>query len=214
MAGTGFGTAVGIAPRQVPLAIGRGHIGAGTGGTGGGVGNASGGINDTPRAGTGGIRDTTSWGLSTGGITGTGRGLSAATGGINDGGTFGRILAGSLAAQLGQEPAERATSIASVPERGHQRGKRTKIPSSAIGVMVAMSQSALGFCHEFDEADFLNRQNGSYLFPRMTFQWKCPFAVNAHLLKINDLHFQELACIFFSALTVTLRKAPQSRKFF
>jgi hypothetical protein len=31
----------------------------------------------------------------------------------------------------------------------------------------------------------------------MTFQWKCPFAVNAHLLKINDLQFQELACIFF-----------------
>jgi hypothetical protein len=42
VAGTGFGSAVGIAPRQVPMAIGRGHIGAGTGGTGGGVGNATG----------------------------------------------------------------------------------------------------------------------------------------------------------------------------
>ena len=101
VAGTGFGTAVGIAPRQVPLAIGRGHIGAGTGGTGGGVGNASGGINDTPRAGTGGIRDTTSWGLSTGGVNGTGRGLSAATGGVNDGSTFGRSTGGISGSSIG-----------------------------------------------------------------------------------------------------------------
>jgi hypothetical protein len=101
VAGTGFGSAVGIAPRQVPMAIGRGHIGAGTGGTGGGVGNASGGINDTPRAGTGGIRDTTSWGLSTGGITGAGRGLSAATGGLKDGGTFGRSTGGIIGSSIG-----------------------------------------------------------------------------------------------------------------
>ena len=101
LAGTGFGSAVGIAPRQVPLAIGRGHIGAGTGGTGGGVGNASGGINGTTRAGTGGTQDTTSWGLSTGGINGTGRGLSAATGGINDAGTFGRSTGGINGSTIG-----------------------------------------------------------------------------------------------------------------
>ena len=53
-----------------------------------GVGNATGGINGTPAPGTGGTQDTTTWGLSTGGITGTGRGLSAATGGLNDGGTL------------------------------------------------------------------------------------------------------------------------------
>jgi hypothetical protein len=53
-----------------------------------------GGINGTPRAGTGGTQDTTTWGLSTGGIAGTGRGLSAATGGLNDGGTFGRNTGG------------------------------------------------------------------------------------------------------------------------
>ena len=99
VAGTGFG--IGIAPRQIPLATGRGHIGAGTGGTGGGVGNASGGINDTPRAGTGGIRDTTNWGLTTGGINGTGRGLSAATGGLNDGGTFGRNTGGINGSTIG-----------------------------------------------------------------------------------------------------------------
>ena len=98
VAGTGFGN---IAPRQVPLAIGRGHIGAGTGGTGGGVGNATGGINGAPRAGTGGTRDTTGWGISTGGIVGAGRGLSAAPGGLNDGGTFGRSTGGIIGSAIG-----------------------------------------------------------------------------------------------------------------
>jgi hypothetical protein len=99
VAGTGFG--IGIAPRQIPLAIGRGHIGAGTGGTGGGVGNASGGVNGTTRAGTGGVGDTTGWGFATGGINGTGRGLSAATGGIHDGGTFGRSTGGIIGSSIG-----------------------------------------------------------------------------------------------------------------
>ena len=102
LAGTGFGAAVEIAPRQIPLLTGRGHIGAGTGGTGGGVGNASGGINGTTRAGTGGIRDTTDWGIATGGINGTGRGLNAATGGINDGGgAFGRNTGGINGSTIG-----------------------------------------------------------------------------------------------------------------
>ena len=66
-----------------------------------GVGNATGGINGAPRAGTGGTRDTTGWGISTGGIVGAGRGLSAAPGGLNDGGTFGRSTGGIIGSAIG-----------------------------------------------------------------------------------------------------------------
>lgn len=94
VAGTGIGRGAGAEGRRVPLIVGTGHIGAGTGGTGLGVGNATGGINGTPRAGTGGILDTTSFGLNTGGVAGSGRGFSAGTGGINDRDNFGRNTGG------------------------------------------------------------------------------------------------------------------------
>jgi hypothetical protein len=81
-----------------------------------------GGINGTPRAGTGGTQDTTTWGLSTGGITGTGRGLSAATGGLNEGGTFGRNTGGIHWQR--NWAAEMATSIASVPLRAASNAPR------------------------------------------------------------------------------------------
>jgi hypothetical protein len=95
IAGTGFGTAVGITAAQVPLAVGTGRFGAGTGGTGGGVGNATGGVNGSPRAGTGGILDSASWGINTGGINGSGQGFDAGTGGITDTTAFGRNTGGT-----------------------------------------------------------------------------------------------------------------------
>jgi hypothetical protein len=84
IAGTGFGAGAQDRGKHLPLMIGTGHIGAGTGGIGLGAGNATGGIFDATRAGTGGLHDTTAWGILTGGIHGSGRGLQAGTGGISD----------------------------------------------------------------------------------------------------------------------------------
>lgn len=101
IAGTGIGTAAGITANQVPLATGKGHVGAGTGGTGTGIGNATGGTKDAARAGTGGLLDTTAWGISTGGIIGTGRGLDAKAGGINESAWYGMDTGGINGSVIG-----------------------------------------------------------------------------------------------------------------
>src|SRR5262249_35486688 len=67
------GTAIGGGPKgfttppQVPLATGKGRLGAGNGGTTQGAGNATGGINGATHAGSGGIGDLSSLGSNTGG---------------------------------------------------------------------------------------------------------------------------------------------------
>jgi hypothetical protein len=101
--GTIAGTALGGArtTTQIPLLRGTGRFGAGIGGTGRGVGNVTGGINDAPRAGTGGIRDTVSFGSSTGGIQGTGVGLDAGIGGTGDQGSYGRNTGGIAGVSTG-----------------------------------------------------------------------------------------------------------------
>jgi hypothetical protein len=90
VAGEGLGADPNLARRRAtarsPIVIGgTGHIGAGTGGLGPNLGNAVGGIKDTAiGAGSGGVRDATSWGSALGGVNGVGRGLGAGSGGIKD----------------------------------------------------------------------------------------------------------------------------------
>jgi hypothetical protein len=66
-----------------------------------GVGNSTGGINGTPRPGTGGILDSRSWGLRTGGILGAGCSLDAGTGGIRDNVRYGQDVGGISGSIIG-----------------------------------------------------------------------------------------------------------------
>jgi hypothetical protein len=101
VAGTGIGVGVGFNGKLLPQLLGTGHVGAGTNGIGNGVGNATGGVNGSPRAGTGGIADSASWGALTGGVTGAGRAIHSATGGLNDTTDFGQNTGGIQGTSIG-----------------------------------------------------------------------------------------------------------------
>ncbi|MBO0733090.1 MAG: hypothetical protein J2P49_01965 [Methylocapsa sp.] len=98
IAGTAIG---GVTGRQIPLALGTGHIGAGTGGGGRGVGNTTGGTAPSRIAGSGGIADGSSLASGTGGIMGNGRGINPGSGGIADLGSAGGNTGGIAGSQLG-----------------------------------------------------------------------------------------------------------------
>jgi len=97
--------AAGIPTTQIPVALGTGHLGAGTGGVSQGVGNATGGIVPSTISGSGGTADGAGLGTLTGGIRGSGRGINAGTGGIadlaNSGGNTGGITGSQIGAGTG-----------------------------------------------------------------------------------------------------------------